>query len=250
MSLMTGKSFAVGEMGVLVTDNKTYYDRAMAYSHYERNNARYISDAEMLKYASMPLGGMKGRVNQTCAAMGRVQLKYYDERIAEIDRAMNYFWDLLEGVPGLHACRTKKGSGSTMAGWYSAHGVYKAEELGGLPLSVFCDAVKAEGFQISAGANRPLHTHPVFKEYDALGLGKPTRIAFAKRDVRELDLLPITESIQVYSVPWFKKYMPEYIEMYAKAYKKVAYSFKELANTGRAAKDEQGRWFFYRDKDE
>ena len=45
---------------------------------------------------------------------------------------MNYFWDLLEGVPGLRAHRPPAGSGSTMGGWYAAHGLYVPEELGGL----------------------------------------------------------------------------------------------------------------------
>ena len=37
MSLMSGKSFAAGEMGILVTDNTKIYERAMAFGHYERN---------------------------------------------------------------------------------------------------------------------------------------------------------------------------------------------------------------------
>ena len=36
MSAMSGKSFATGEMGILVTDDKEMYDRAMAYCHYEK----------------------------------------------------------------------------------------------------------------------------------------------------------------------------------------------------------------------
>jgi perosamine synthetase len=112
MSAMSGKSFATGEMGILVTDDKEMYDRAMAYCHYERNNSKYISTDYLLKYASMPLGGVKGRVNQMCAAMGRVQLKYYDERTAEIRKAMKYFWSLLEGVPGIRAHMVDESDGS------------------------------------------------------------------------------------------------------------------------------------------
>ena len=38
MSLMSGKSFAAGELGILVTDDRSLYERAMAFGHYERNN--------------------------------------------------------------------------------------------------------------------------------------------------------------------------------------------------------------------
>ena len=38
MSLMSGKSFAAGELGILVTNDTRIYERAMAFGHYERNN--------------------------------------------------------------------------------------------------------------------------------------------------------------------------------------------------------------------
>jgi dTDP-4-amino-4,6-dideoxygalactose transaminase len=249
MSLMIGKSFATGEMGILATDDKEMYDRALAYSHYERNNPKYITTDYLQKYASMPLGGMKGRVNQMCAAMGRVQLKYYDERCAEIRRAMNYFWDLLADVPGLKAHRADETEGSNMAGWYCAHGIYMRDELSGLPLTCLCEALKAEGYSASTGGNLPLHTHPVFQDYNGYKTVKPTRIAFAERDVRLLDRdLPVTNSIEMFSVPWFKKYKPEFIEQYADAFRKVASQADKLLALARPDESKPGRWFFFTDK--
>ena len=106
MSMMSGKSFAAGELGMLVTDDRRIYERAMAYCHYERNNEKYIQESEDLKpFMHISLGGYKGRANQLCTAMGRVQLKYYDARCKRIREAMNYFWDRLEGVPGIGAIR-------------------------------------------------------------------------------------------------------------------------------------------------
>lgn len=249
MSLMIGKSFATGEMGILVTDDKELHDRALAYSHYERNNPKYITTDYLQKYANMPLGGMKGRVNQMCSAMGRVQLKYYDERCAEIRKAMNYFWDLLADVPGLKAHRVDESEGSTMAGWYSAHGIYRKEELDGLPLSCFCEALRAEGYSPSIGGNLPLHTHPVFQDYNACKTAKPARIAFAERDVRLLDRdLPVTESVEMFSVPWFKKYKPDCIEQYAAAFRKVAAQADLLKGLARPDEQRPGRWFFFTDE--
>jgi dTDP-4-amino-4,6-dideoxygalactose transaminase len=94
MSLMSGKSFAAGELGILVTNERRYYERSIAYAHYDRNKPQYIIETDELKgYTGLPLGGLKGRANQLCVALARVQLKYYDERTAEIRRAMNYFFD-------------------------------------------------------------------------------------------------------------------------------------------------------------
>lgn len=127
-------------------------------------------------------------MHQMSSAVGRVQIKYYDTRTAELRKAMNYFWDLLEGVPGLKAHRTPPNSDSNMAGWYAPHGLYRAEELGGLSVTRFTEAVRAEGVAACRpGCNAALHTHGLFNTCDIYGHGKPTRIANSKWDVREND---------------------------------------------------------------
>ena len=231
MSLMSWKSFSCGELGVLVTDDRIVYERALAYSHYERNKPEIITEAEELKpYYHLPLGGMKGRVNQVATAIGRVRLKDYDEKIAEIRKAMNYFCDLMEGVKGFKNIRVDEKDGSDMAGWYSPNILYYPEELGGLSEEKFLEALYAEtGYQGYSGANNCLHTHNMLKDYDGMKTGKPSRILFADRDVRELDkALAPSENIHTLSIPWFKVYEPEYIEMYANGYKKVVANYTEL----------------------
>jgi len=239
MSMMSGKSFAIGEAGMMVTNDRRLYERCIAYGHYERTGAsslynaadRQVTDEDLYQYAGLALGGYKHRLNQTCSAMGRVQLKYYDERMAEIQRGMNRFWDLLEGVPGIRAHRPPKGSGSTMGGWYAAHGLYRGEELGGLPCARFCEAVNAEGASCGPGANYPLHLHPAFHTADLFNMGKPTMISFGQRDVRQgPGTLPVSESIKeiCYGIPWFKHDRPEIIEQYAAAFRKAAEHADEL----------------------
>ncbi len=245
MSMMAGKSFAIGEAGMLVTNDKTILERCIAYGFYERTgvSSRYndsdvqVSDPDLLAYAGVPLGGAKHRLNQTCAAMGRVQLKYYDQRAAEIQRGMNRFWDLLEGVPGIRAHRPAKDSGSTMGGWYTARGLYRAEELGGLSCAKFCDAVSAEGVNCVPGANACLHLHPMFHTADIFRMGQATMVAFGQRDVRQgPGTLPVAESITniAFTVPWFKHDYPEIIEEYANAYRKVVEHADELLHHEKA----------------
>ena len=253
-SLMSGKSFAIGEAGMLTTDDSTVYERAIAACHYERFDET-ITSPELKPYMGLPLLGMKGRVNQFGSAIGLVQLKYYDERIKEIRKAMNYFWDLLEGVPGIKAHRVDEKDGSNMAGWYIPHGLYKSEELGGLSVTRFCEALTAEGVETSAGVNNPLHIHGLFKTADVYNQGMPTRIANAARDVRELDrMLPHSNmaNSRTYEVPWFKHFRPEIIEEYANAFKKVSAGYKELLEGDKGNNPEAmgiGRWFFYKDPD-
>jgi len=235
MSMMSGKSFAIGEGGMLATADRHIYERAVAWGHYERHSpqAGDLTDPELIRLAGLPLGGVKHRINQLASAMGRVQLKYYDRRNAEILKAMNYFWDSLEGTPGVRAHRPPRGSDSEMGGWYHARGLYVAEQLDGLPLARFCEALRAEGFPTAPGANFPLHLHPLVNEADIYGDGKPTILAQADRDVRApAGSLPVAEAIAefCFGVPWFKHYRPEVIDEYVLAVKKVAAHADELGS--------------------
>ncbi|MBP1993415.1 DegT/DnrJ/EryC1/StrS family aminotransferase [Paenibacillus eucommiae] len=251
MSLMTGKALAIGEGGILVTDDRDIYERAVALGHYERYGSQ-TENEQLRPYQGLPLGGYKYRMHQVSSAVGRVQLRHYDERNVEIGRAMNYFWDLLEGVPGLIAHRTDKESGSLNGGWYAPHAHYVPEELEGLSVTRFCEAVRAEGLtSCMPGCYTPLHLHPLFTQADVYGHGKPTRIANTERDVRQYKGdLPVSEglSARLCEVPWFKHYRPEVIEEYANAYRKVALNYKELLQDDRGNSSEHGNWKLFTQK--
>jgi len=246
-SLMSGKSFPCGEAGILLTNDPEIYERAIAFGHYERHG-----DWLHLNYlkagAGLPWGGYKYRMHQLSSAVGLVQLRHFPERMKEIDSAMNYFWDLLEGVPGIKAHRPPKGSESTMGGWYEPVGLYYPEELGGLSVTRFCEAVRAEGVsQCYPGCNRPLHLHPVFNSVDVYNQGRPTRIANLPDgiDVRQpAGSLPVSETIQkrVFRVPWFKHFRPNLIEEYANAFKKVAENYKNLLPGDTGNPEHMGGW--------
>lgn len=241
MSCMSGKSLPASEAGVLATNDRYYYEKAIAFGHYARHDELTYPDLVVNK--GYPLGGVKHRLNQLASALGRTQLRHYPERMAEIDRAMNYFWDCLEGTPGIKAHRPPKDSGSTMGGWYAAKGLYYAEELGGLPSSRFCEALNAEGVGVGRGANIPMHLHPVLNDADIYGHGKPTRIANSNRDLRQpKGTLPVVESIAdiCIGIPWFKHYDKAIIEQYAEAFRKVAKNAEELLSAP-AASQGQGR---------
>jgi dTDP-4-amino-4,6-dideoxygalactose transaminase len=249
MSLMSGKSLAIGEAGILATNDREIYERAIAFGHYSRYRAEDMETESLKAHAGLPMGGYKYRMHQMSSAVGRVQLRHYNDRMLEIRKGMNYFWDLLEGVPGIKAHRVDEKTGSTMGGWYAPKGLYKSEELGGLSVTRFCEAVRAEGFDgCSPGCNLALHTHSLFQTLDVYGHGKPTRIANADRDVRELDktLAPSEEiGAKSYSIPWFKHFEPEKIEEYAKAFKKVAMNYKELLKDDPGNPAEIGGWHFF-----
>ncbi len=230
-SLMTGKSLPIGEGGILLTDDREIYERAILYSHYARHDEIALPDLK--PFAGIPCGGFKHRMHQVSAAFGLVQLELFPQQMAGIDKAMNHFCDLLDDVPGIKPIRPEPSSNTTKGGWYYPHFKYVRAELGGLSLSRFAAAVKAEGSVCNPGCNKPLHRHPLFTEMDVYGHGRPTRIAHldpAARIDSYVQSLPVAEGImqRVFEVPWFKHDRREIIAEHANAYKKVVAGHEAL----------------------
>ena len=118
-----------------------------------------------------------------------------------------------------------------MGGWYNPRGLYVKDELHGLPCHRFCEALIEEGVPSGAGANAPLHVHPMFHESDVFNIGRPTMTAFAQRDVRQgKGSLPVSESINeiAFGIPWFKHCDEKIIGQYASAFRKVVENHMEL----------------------
>ncbi len=230
MSMMSEKSFAAGELGMLVTDNIKFYERALAYAHHERFDENHIAESDDLRpFYRIAMGGVKGRANQLCSALARVQLKYYDERCAEVRKAMNYFWDLLEGLPGIRAIRVDESTGSNMAGFYAAQGRYISEELHGLSVNRFCEAVRAENDgQCGPGGNACLHTHSFFKD-------------FAVNPSDDDPSLEISVKTECFSIPRFSYFDKEWIEAYAAGFRKVIENHEQLLE-GDTHTEQQSRW--------
>jgi perosamine synthetase len=228
-SMMATKSFAIGEAGVMFTNDRRIYERALLFGHYERHGDIRLPDLK--PYVGFPCGGHKYRMHQVSSAFGRVSLKLYPKQMAEIDKAMRLFCGLIEGTPGIRLILP--GKGSTRGGWYHPSVKYVPEELGGLPVARFVAAVKAEGSFALAGCNRTLHDHPLLLDMDVYGHGRPTRLAHLPKgvDVRQpLGSLPVSEGInaRVCGIPYFKHYRPKIIREHAAAFRKVAENHRDL----------------------
>ena len=180
--------------------------------------------------------------------MGRVQLKYYDERCAEINRAVKYFEKQIKDLPGLKLVHVDESDGSTMAGWYVPTVLYDPEQFEGLSITRFCEALSAEGIQTRPGINRALHTHPIHNTADVYHDGKPTRVAFSGQDIRQMDEdLPVSAGINARAmfIPWFKHYWPEIIDQYANGFKKVVANYRELLAQDQGNIGPLGGWHRY-----
>lgn len=232
MSLMSCKSFAIGEGGMLTTDDPEVFKRAVIFGHYDRI-IDVCSDEEMKDMKNIPWGGLKNRMHQTSAAIGLAQLQKHDSEIAEIDRAMKYFWEGISDIPGLSMIYPED-EGSDKAGWYASRFHYDPAAFGGVSNVTFCDALNAEtGGDFSFGCNMPLHFSSVFFDVDIYGHGKPTSRVYLPESVDPRSLsgeLKVAEAInaKILGEPWFKHNDHARIDPYIEAVRKVAANASEL----------------------
>ena len=238
-SMMTGKAFAIGEAGMLMTNRRELWERAISFGHYERtgvasrfnSSASYLTDPELVHFSGVPIGGRKDRMNQWCSALGLVQLRYFPERLEETRRAMDYVYDELEKIPGIRAHRPAKGSGSDKGGQYTPLCHYVPEEVDNFPVSKLVEALNAENVPVGPLPTRLLHIHPVFNEADIFRQGKPTAIAFGQRDVRQKEGdLPVAESkaARTFRIPKFVRLEKPFIDRFVETVRDVILNRNEL----------------------
>ena len=232
MSLMSGKSFSIGEGGILVTDDEEIYRRAVRFGHYERIPSCFRKE-EYASTFNLPVGGVKNRMHQMSSAVGLEQLKKYDAEKAEIDRAMKYFWQGVSDIPGIRMVYPED-AGSDKAGWYASHFLYDAEAFDGVSNKTFADALAQEcDTYVIPGASLPLYRSALFSTFDIYGDGKPTaaRNLPAGTDPAKLTgELPVTANIggKVISDLWFKHCDKPLIDQFIEAFHKVAEHHKDL----------------------
>jgi hypothetical protein len=142
---------------------------------------------------------------------------------------MNYFWDLLEGLPGIRPIRVDESTGSNMAGFYAAQGLYISEELHGLSVNRFCEAVRAENDgQCGPGGNACLHTHNFFKDFATIPSDNDPS-------------LDASVAKECFSIPRFSYFDKEWIEHYAAGFRKVIENHEQLLE-GDTHEVQETRW--------
>ena len=232
MSLMTGKSFAIGEGGIMVTNDYEVYRRAVRFGHYERIGEIFSWD-EIKDTLNVPFGGVKFRMHQCSSAIGLIQLTKYDNEKAEIDRAMKYYWAGIQDIPGLTMIYPKD-EGSDKAGWYSSRALYDAAAFDGVTNKTFCNALNAEiGGGYAPGMYFSLAHSSVFFDEPIYGGKQATAQRFLPPGVNARKLtgeLPAANAVngRVFGEAVFKHDDHSIIDLFIEAVRKVAKHHTEL----------------------
>lgn len=228
-SIMSGKPLATGEGGMMNTDDQDIYERAVMFGHGDHH--KFVQNADYMRFSPLPWGGYKYRMHQMTSAMARVQLRHYDEYRAPGVKAMERFFSQVCKVPGVGCNYPLNDPNVTTGASYWQMLILGDEIVGRVPNSIIASAIRAEGAQAAAGGYFCHHLHPFWNECDVYGDGKPTRIAFSDRDVRQgVGDCPNAEKIvqHLIQVPRMIQYDEKYLDELAAAYVKVFTNLDQL----------------------
>jgi perosamine synthetase len=228
-SLQTSKLCPAGEGGMLMTDNQAYYERAVLLGHYERIGTLPTEANRRFQHTGF---GFKYRISPLSAALGRVALAKLDERNRRRNANIQYVLAGLAELPGLRPQRVPEYIERVYYGAPWVH--YDPEELGGVPVERFVEALRAEGARVRGGTELRhrggLHSQPLFTELAHPAFLHPANAEILKRIRYGPGTLPVTDNPprNRITLPTFPQAGRELLDQYIAAFRKVVVHAGEL----------------------
>lgn len=224
-SLNGPKPLSGGEGGFVLTDDDDTYYRILTFAHYNKRARDEIPKDHPLAPYAVTGAGLKLRIHPLAAALAHDQLARLDTYLAGREEIAAYLTRELDRTPGLEVAPMPEGVKSS---WYALTAVYRSDQLGGLSLGRFHEALVAEGateFDLP-GSTRPLNQLPLYQHPSHLFPGYPA----ARSRYRPGDF-PIAEKAHAHTIKlpvWHREQDLKLAEQYVSAARKVSEHHKEL----------------------
>lgn len=198
-SLGGQKIITGGEGGVMSTDNEDIHARAVMLGHYNKRAASEVPDGHPLKPFALTGMGLKLRASPMNVAMANEQFDHLDAWLAQKRVFARMINERLAGLPGVASPVVPEGGEPS---WYSYVMQYRTEELSGLSIERFHEALVAEG---CVEANLPTSTcplnwlamfqsagdlHPAYKE-SSMPAYRPGQFPCAEKFARQAITMPV-----------------------------------------------------------
>lgn len=223
-SLQGNKIITGGEGGILITNDKSIYDRAVLLGHYNKRCKKEIDkDSPIYKY-SVTGKGMKLRAHPLAIRIAHEQFKHLDDINKQKQEYAKIIMDELKDIKGLKVLEPMKDAKNS---WYALIIKYYPEYMRNVSREKFVDAVIAEGgIEIDIpNSTCPVNYLELFKYPDFLYDNYRNKIRYSEDDFpnatkfyNEIIKLPV----------WETKDDEEIVYKYLRAIKKVANNIDEL----------------------
>ncbi len=158
-SLDNNKLIAAGEGGILVTNNRKLFERALLSSDFASRIQNEIKLKSLKKYNETGLG-FKHRIHPVSAAIANSELKKIKYYIKKRHKILNYFSKEIRKIPGISPPITKKYV--TRGAYFGYRPFFESKKLNNISIHNFIRILQAEGMEVRQSGNRPLHLLPLF----------------------------------------------------------------------------------------
>lgn len=225
-SLQASKLLSAGEGGVLVTNDREYYERAVALGHYERIG-KLPEDSAYLKYSLTGLG-YKYRAHPLGIAIADSGLDELDERNEIRNKNAK---DLEKKISDLKFIIPQRSYEGAVRQYSYQYMVFDERLCKGISMNTFLKALNKEGVICGTCGYGRLHKSPLFEEGEPYGNGCPAKCSYVTENMTKNIGLSVTEYLGEHTfmaAPRFEKPCPELVSQYADAYHKVAENMDQL----------------------
>lgn len=219
------KPLSAGEGGFLLTNDDELYYRALLHGQYnKRCRSELPPDHQLYRYAVTGMG-LKFRIHPLAASIALDQLGHLDGYLEGRATVAAYLCEKLGELPGVIVPEPPLG---VRASWYGLPLRYATNELDGLPVERFYEAVRAEGgHEIDRpGSTCPLNLLPLFQDAEALFPEyKKEKLNYTSGD------FPVAEAIHhnTLKLPvWHREEDIPLVDSYIEAFRKVTTNYRDL----------------------
>lgn len=226
-SLQGQKIITGGEGGIILTDNKKLFDRALLFGHYNKRCRKEIdTDSPLYPYAITGFG-LKLRAHPLAIAIADEQFDNLEKWIVAKNKNAAYLSKLLDGTDGIKLPKPKKG---TRPSWY-AYIIQFEKEKFTISIDEICKELINEGI---LDADRPGSTCPL----NLLKLFQDPTVLFSdyKNTNYKVGDFPIAEKffdqsiklpIDIYRNKEYKQVIEEYVKIIKKVVNRYSIAQKE-----------------------
>jgi dTDP-4-amino-4,6-dideoxygalactose transaminase len=213
---------------MVTTNNRELYERQLIYCHLHRSGImKELTNPEYRRLDPEVLG-LKWRAHPLALALAKVSLSTLEYRNkCKIENRERIF-KALRGLPGLEPLRDYEKA--KPAGFYGGLKImYHPEQLDGLHINKFVEALKAEGAPISATRLTLEHLRSIFtRGFDLWGHDRGPLGRYFK--VYKRGDFPVAESYadKVLTIPAYIETKEGFLDQYIEAFNKVTSNYGSL----------------------
>ncbi|NIL59423.1 DegT/DnrJ/EryC1/StrS family aminotransferase [Salinispora arenicola] len=216
------KPLSAGEGGFVVTDDDEVYYRVLLHGQYNKRCRNELPhDHELYDYAVTGMG-LKFRIHPLAAAIAMDQLSRLDRYLTGRATTTAYLCERLSELPGIIVPDLPP---DVRASWYGLPLQYATNELDGLPVERFHEALQAEGCHEvdRPGSTCPLNLLPLFQRPQPLFPTDKTSYSPGE--------FPNAEAIHhnTLKLPvWHREMDMPLVDRYIDAFRKVTENYRQL----------------------